>query len=818
MNNHQYPTIVYSRQDFLDKKLLNNFLVDNNIKFTPTGNVYKDYQAYVRINNIEKRQKYAFKAHFPAEHLRPIKTPSPDAKKRRKSASPTKKTKKSPQSSSKYASLKASQKDINNISTNLDLLNANNKSQIKEENKGIISSRTSNEGRSKSPQKEVYQGIAPQEQERNILDAAVESIQKEIILFLQKTDPNARDSPNHSIQNQIRELCIKNLQNFNLDPDQALVVINRVMKSFGISSGSNHNSNFNSTSSRKEKLQNSGRLSEEKWGETTFGSIAEKDRILKQRSSAHSSSANSLRNPINSEVTPGMDEYMYEQKPTPRLGALNSETKNLSSQKGSRNMSNERDYSAENRKLKEYLDDQFKLEDDNDPRNESLLNRSHRSMRSSKSNKSLRGVENHEGRASTNSGGRNSKNQNTNIKIMDESYQSYRNEDYESGDQHFAGNIYHLNGNYPSYNSHSPSYNSDGRVSNKGLYYGKSVLNKSRGQVSLGGTPLSSNISGHSSLKQFQEIEEESWDYRSCKSRGTQKSPLRIQNIVKKEVKVITAAELNAAIELRQQKEEEMNSQKKSVSRSPRQPKKEQIIQEYQRFVKKGKSKSKSKSPQKKTLMVQDILHIPSKSNEDLKNSRNNKIKEGQDPATRLLSESEILINTTPKELADLRVPRYHSPKKVEIRRKLGDYDKFYKERIEGLNNSFIDKVTSTLKEFVRSNEKSWSPITNRGFVFKYDPIEVEQAKFNQKKFIEELYNEYSRKLLQKQIDHVDKKQTKLLRNKSRESSPVDYKRLSSSDIMAYHKTLLLKSQLQSIDNFRKTSMSGILKVEKAKE
>jgi len=813
MNNHQYPTIVYSRQEIHDKKLINNFLVDYNIKFTPLGNVYKDYQAHIRINNINPRQKYAFKAHFPAEHLRPLRTPSIESKKKTQSVSPVKKKKKrGSHSPPKSKSVKSSKKQTLNLSFNVEQLKSNTKSQVQIENNVRNSSRDKSEERAKNSSRGLNQDIAPQEQEKSRVDAAVECIQKEIIIFLQQTDPSVRESPSHNIQNDIRELCIKNLHGFKLDQDQALVVINRVMQGFGIPSGPNYNSNHNSESSDKKHLPNSGRLSGEKWGETTFGSRSEKDKGIKSRSSVHGSSVKSLQNPIYTETNQSCEEYLNDQKPTPRLGAMNIGSRKSSPQA----LMNENEYfSNKNKsKMKEYLDDQFNQEDMVDMKSDFFLNKSYGSNRSNKSNKSTKSnkldTENHRGRMSSNSGhsqGRNSKNQNSNIKIMDESYQSYRNEDYESGDLRLTGNYFQPHGNYPSCNSdpNLGSYNSESKAK-----YVKNSLGKSKSQISYGGTPLSSNLSAYSSAKQALESQEESWDYRTCKAQGKQKEQLRIQNIVKKEVKVITAAELNAAIELRHQKEEEIQANKKSNFRSPQRIKKKDIIEEYQSIVNnyKHKSKSRSKSPQQKTLMVKDLLQIPSNHQELVSDKIKSSPEKDEEHIQKLLSESEILINTTPEELRHLRAPRYHSPKKAEIRRKLGDYEKFYKDKIETLNMNFIEKMTSTLKEFVRSNERSLSPIANRSFVFKYDPIVVEQAKLDKRRLNEEWYNEHSRKLLQKQIESVDRKQSKLLRKKSPDSL-VDYQQLSSSEIVAYHKTLLHKTQLQAIENFRKSPLTG---------
>jgi len=148
---------------------------------------------------------------------------------------------------------------------------------------------------------------------------------------------------------------------------------------------------------------------------------------------------------------------------------------------------------------------------------------------------------------------------------------------------------------------------------------------------------------------------------------------------------------------------------------------------------------------------------------------------------------------------SDLKTPTYHSPLKREARKKFDDYERLSKQKVNTMNHSFGDKLYSAVNGLLRPNNKSPSPITNRSFVYKSGPYDLEQTKLDKKRLNEEWYNEQSRKTFQDRIENIDKNFSKHF------SDQISLDKIGSSDKVKYYKMLLQKSKLKTVEKFRKS-------------
>jgi len=230
------------------------------------------------------------------------------------------------------------------------------------------------------------------------------------------------------------------------------------------------------------------------------------------------------------------------------------------------------------------------------------------------------------------------------------------------------------------------------------------------------------------------------------------------------------------------------------------------------------KDKKNSKSPQWRYTSPDDYVSVEKKKSADSKSPdqrnttispvkvKNLKLKErlgseipkGQHWNEKKEFEKHIFIRSG----SDLKAPSYHSPLKRELRKKFDDYQRLSKLKVSQMNNSLVEKLSTTVDGLLRSNNKSPSPMTNRSFVYKSGPPEVEQNKLGKKRLNEEWYNEQSRKVFQDRVQNMEKQFSKFLPSKG--TTAISCDQLGSSDKVKYYKMLLQRSKLQTVENYRK--------------
>jgi len=264
-----------------------------------------------------------------------------------------------------------------------------------------------------------------------------------------------------------------------------------------------------------------------------------------------------------------------------------------------------------------------------------------------------------------------------------------------------------------------------------------------------------------------------------------------------------------SSVRSRQRQQHETNRSSKSQNQTPE----KRSLSAKSKSPQRGSpvKKSRSKSPQWRYTDSDDYVNIEKRTNTNKKKSVSPiKIKD--------LKLKERLSTTPPArgkpqwnekkkseshnrqyESSGLKAPTYHSPLKREVRKKLDDYERLSKQKMNTMNNSFGGKFYSAVDGLLRSNNKSPSPITNRSFVYKSDPYDLEQTKLNKKRLNEEWYNEQSRKVFQDRIGNIDKNFSKHF------SDRISLDQVGSSDKVKYYKMLLQKSKLNTVEKFRKS-------------
>lgn len=235
----QHQELVYSKQELVEKKDITQFLTKNNIKFDELGNVYRDYQAYIKINNLQNKQKVKVKPYIPPLQEKP----KPKKIKRPISASPTKKPKKEKQKKSSKKTTKQSEEDQAEYYSLAPRIVDHHQQQVQDSHPEATSSyisapmpkleevvNSSHHHDEESQINYISENAAPQQQQQeDVVDIVVPSVIRELIFFIQ----NKKDDPQLNVQDAIKSICLSHIQRYSLNQEQSVRAINRVMQDFG---------------------------------------------------------------------------------------------------------------------------------------------------------------------------------------------------------------------------------------------------------------------------------------------------------------------------------------------------------------------------------------------------------------------------------------------------------------------------------------------------------------------------------------------------------------------------------------------------------
>ena len=174
---------------------------------------------------------------------------------------------------------------------------------------------------------------------------------------------------------------------------------------------------------------------------------------------------------------------------------------------------------------------------------------------------------------------------------------------------------------------------------------------------------------------------------------------------------------------------------------------------------------------------------------------------------TQQTSAVDLSVSNDDDDHPYLRGPSYRSPRKHEAMRRLQDSDRMYQQKLKMLNSSFAERSPAVFSTLTQT-DTSQSPIHGGTFVFNRDVSQGRIDNIQRQKQTKDWYNDLSRNALKNDINLSDRKRENFMRQKSKDSKAINYEKMSSSDTITFHKMILERTNLQTIENLRKSPVS----------